>query len=154
MQNRMSLATLLAITWTFLVLLSTSIPLPTETIPEVASRFPFFDIPLDKVAHAGLFGIFALLWGLASVNLKFWPLRVALAGLAFGALTEAVQAIPALHRDADWGDLLADCVGIVCGVSLAWLINRVRRGRRSTEPAAAHRSQHHSVVERRESIRA
>jgi hypothetical protein len=82
--------------------------------------------PDDKLQHIAAFATLSLLgaWGYAETSL----LRL-LAGLsAFGAFIEVVQAIPALHRDCDIKDWIADT--IACSVVLLlvhWLRSR-RRG--------------------------
>lgn len=71
--------------------------------------------PGDKIQHIAAFATLALLgaWAYARA-----PLRL-LAGLAlFGALIEIVQAVPALNRDSDVVDWLADTVaaGLVLAI--------------------------------------
>jgi VanZ family protein len=82
--------------------------------------------PSDKVQHVAAFATLAVLGSWAYLRT---PLRSLFLGLsAFGALIEIVQAIPALHRDSDVKDWIADT--IACGVVLlviGWL--RVRRPR-------------------------
>lgn len=53
--------------------------------------------------------------------------RLWLAGLllAYGALIEIVQAIPALQRTASWGDLATDAVGILIGLVLVWIAGQL-----------------------------
>lgn len=64
--------------------------------------------PGDKVQHIVAFATLSVL---ASVAYPKRPWVVLLAGLGmFGALIELVQAIPALNRDSDIVDLLADLV--------------------------------------------
>lgn len=72
--------------------------------------------PSDKIQHIAAFATLALLgaWGYAGMALP----RL-LAGLSlFGAMIEIVQAIPAVHRDSDVVDWLADTVaaGVVLGL--------------------------------------
>jgi len=47
-----------------------------------------------------------------------------------GAVIEAVQAIPALHRDSDWRDWLADIAAVLAVLAIARLI-RLRRMKRN-----------------------
>jgi acetolactate synthase-1/2/3 large subunit len=54
--------------------MATSIPIPPGAIPEGGAGF--LSIPTDKVAHAGLFGIFALLWGVASAHRANIPMLI------------------------------------------------------------------------------
>jgi VanZ family protein len=79
------------------------------------------DVPhLDKLAHAGLYGVLAALLRLAGLP-PGWA--VAAAG-AWGALDEASQArVPG--RDPSGADLAADLVGAVLGViAVRWLARR------------------------------
>jgi len=80
--------------------------------------------PNDKVQHIAAFATLGLLgaWAYARAAL----LRLAIGLSLFGALIEGVQAIPALHRDSDVLDWLADTVA--CGIVL--LLVRWRRSRR------------------------
>lgn len=64
--------------------------------------------PSDKLQHIFAFLVLAVLGWLAYPALKKRKLLLGL--MAFGALIEFVQAIPALHRDADPLDWLADSV--------------------------------------------
>jgi len=66
--------------------------------------------PNDKVQHMIAFATLALL---ASFAYPKWGLLKLLAALSlFGALIEVVQAIPALHRDSDVIDWIADTVAV------------------------------------------
>lgn len=88
--------------------------------------------PTDKVQHMLAFAVLA---GLAVAG---WPdaagWRLLLGLSAFGALIEFVQAIPALHRDADWRDWLADTGAILFVLALAAAL------RRDNQPADAPRN--------------
>ena len=62
--------------------------------------------PGDKIQHMMAF---ATLGTLAAAGWRDRPLAVLFAWLAgFGAAIELFQAIPVLHRDAEWLDWLAD----------------------------------------------
>jgi hypothetical protein len=67
--------------------------------------------PPDKVQHMAAFAVMTALASLA------WPTlrrhRILLTLSAFGAFIELVQAIPALHRDCDWRDWVADTLAIL-----------------------------------------
>ena len=82
--------------------------------------------PTDKVQHILAF---ATLGALGSIAFPQVPLmRLALWLIAFGALIEAVQAIPALNRSSDLADLLADALAVVVAAPAArWLIRRLER---------------------------
>jgi VanZ family protein len=62
--------------------------------------------PNDKIEHVAAFATLALLGNFAYPRAGFVRLLVGLS--LFGALIEVVQAIPALHRDSDPLDWLAD----------------------------------------------
>jgi peptidoglycan/LPS O-acetylase OafA/YrhL len=83
--------------------------------------------PGDKFEH--MFA-FATLAALAAAG---WPERPYPAlglGLSyFGAIIEIVQAIPALHRDCDILDWLADTVALTLVLAAAGLIRRAGRRR-------------------------
>jgi hypothetical protein len=79
--------------------------------------------PNDKVQHIVAFATLALLGSFAYPRTTLLKL---VAGLSlFGALIEVVQAIPALHRDSDVLDWLAD----TAAVGFVLVIVRWRRSR-------------------------
>ena len=69
----------------------------------------------DKLNHAAAFATLAAVAFLGFA--RTWA-RIAAALLAFGALIEVLQSFTAT-RSAEWGDLLADGVGIALGLLLA-----------------------------------
>ena len=78
-------------------------------------------LPLDRLGDKAEHMLaFAALTGTANLA---WPRapawRIALALSGFGALIELLQAIPALHRDADWRDWVADSAAIAAATLLA-----------------------------------
>lgn len=81
--------------------------------------------PGDKVEHMAAFATLALLAAMA------WPGRrlawIALGLSYFGAIIEIVQAIPALHRDCDIMDWVADTVAASVVLALVWLARRALR---------------------------
>ena len=87
---------------------------------------------VDKIQHAiGFYG----LTGLAAAAFARRPLlMLGAAMLALGAVIEVLQATPAIGRDAEWADLLADAVGIAAALAPqalpAW--RRFVRGERAT----------------------
>lgn len=70
--------------------------------------------PNDEVQHVVAFATLALLGALAYSRTSL--LRIALSLSLFGALIEIVQAVPALHRDSDPLDWVADT--LACGAVL------------------------------------
>lgn len=65
----------------------------------------------DKVQHMVAFATLALIALMAFGGLRYRFIFLGLAG--FGAAIEVLQMIPALHRDAEFTDWLADCVAIL-----------------------------------------
>lgn len=79
--------------------------------------------PNDKVEHIIAFATLAALGSFAYPRAALAKL---LAGLSlFGALIEVVQAIPAVQRDSDVKDWLADTAAVAVVLALVWW----RRGR-------------------------
>ena len=70
----------------------------------------------DKANHMAAFVVLAALARLAYPAAGL--LRLAALTIAFGGLIEACQAIPFIHRDASWADLLADAVAVLLGLLL------------------------------------
>jgi len=89
----------------------------------VAAVMPPADAPIfsrsDKVEHMVAFLTLSLLAGLGWRRLGLLWIGVLLA--AFGAFIEFSQMIPALHRDADISDWIADGVAIMVGLLVASL---------------------------------
>lgn len=89
--------------------------------------------PIDKVQHMAAFSVLTALAHAA------WPaisrLRLLIILSAFGALIEVVQAIPALHRDSDWRDWVADTAAILVTLALAAVAQRLVRGRQAEAAA-------------------
>lgn len=67
-------------------------------------------LPWDKAGH------FLAFYALTALAVVAFPARrvvvIALSLSAFGGLIEIVQALPIVHRDAEWGDWLADSAAI------------------------------------------
>ena len=75
--------------------------------------------PSDKVQHIMAFATLALLGSFAYPATRVTRLLASLS--LFGALIEVVQAIPALHRDSDVLDWIADTVAVAAVlVLLRW----------------------------------
>lgn len=83
--------------------------------------------PSDKVQHMAAFASLGLLGAWAYARAPLLRLLVALS--AFGAVIEFVQAIPALHRDSDVKDWIADTI------ACALVLMAVRLWRRSGDGA-------------------
>lgn len=82
----------------------------------------------DKVDHMAAFLTVTILARLAHPRVPIWRLLVLVA--AFGAAIELSQAVPFIHRDAEWADWVADMAAALIGLVVAWPLVRVtdRRG--------------------------
>jgi len=81
----------------------------------------------DKAQHMLAFGTLAFLGALAFPRFPRVHLAERLSFL--GALVEVLQAIPALHRDCDIRDWIADTIAIVAVLALLHILNLPRRKR-------------------------
>ena len=78
--------------------------------------------PSDKIQHILAFAVLAAL--AAAAYPRTGLNRILLLLSAFGALIELVQTIPALHRDGDWVDWVADTVAAAVVLLLAGLVRK------------------------------
>jgi hypothetical protein len=85
--------------------------------------------PVDKVQHMMAFSTMSLLGALGYA--RFGLVRLGVALSAFGAFIEFVQMIPALHRDAEFLDWVADTAAVVVVLGLVALVRAIltRRAR-------------------------
>jgi VanZ like protein len=129
-----------AIIWTVVILLLCWIP--ATVVQRIEAKSPWLQIPdLDKVIHAGIFVVLAVLWRRAYSSRRAIG-AVILGGFALGALTELGQLLPIVRRHAELYDLATDCVGVLIGVAIAPLIEPSLRAIervliRAPTPAAA-----------------
>lgn len=89
----------------------------------------------DKTNHLLAFAMLACLGCLAFPQ-RIRPVLIGL--LLYGALIEVLQSLTS-YRFAEWGDLLADTIGMLPGWALARQVGRftARRSTSSPEPAPA-----------------
>lgn len=73
----------------------------------------------DKAAHFVVFGL--ILWSFGVLFRRLPRLLAAVLAVVLGAAVEVVQGL--VGRDASWGDLLADALGIAVAL-LLWAIWR------------------------------
>jgi hypothetical protein len=115
----------MAMFWT--VVIMTLCWLPRDVVHRFEGDSTWLTVPnFDKVVHAGIFIVFAVLWArvLGSPRRLFW---IALGGFGFAVATEVGQLLPAVGRDANVADALTDIVGVVVGLAMAPFIEPVAR---------------------------
>lgn len=110
----------LAVLWAVVILVLTL--MPGSDVP----AWPWAEtVHFDKLVHAGLFGVQAILLGLAlrsTVNVKTAFLVALLVAIVYGGAIELLQGAMHMGRDADIFDLLADAVG----AGIAYAVLRIR----------------------------
>jgi VanZ family protein len=85
-------------------------------------------VGLDKVVHAGLYGILGALVYWARAADRKGPPRAgwALGAMGYGVLMEVLQlTLSGVRRGFSWGDILANAVGVAAG----WLVMQRLLGR-------------------------
>lgn len=90
----------------------------------------------DKLNHMIAFFVITFLARAAYPRIPIFRLFVMMA--AFGALIELSQAIPFIHRDAEWDDWFADMVAALAALIVAWpfaVLADKRRARRASGQA-------------------
>jgi uncharacterized membrane protein YccC len=114
-----------AIFWTFTIMALCW--LSPRWVHEVERGSSWLVLPnLDKVAHWGLFLVFAVLWLRTSASTRrYW--LVALGGVALAAITELVQNLPIVNRDGNVGDALSDIIGVLIGLAIAAWVEPILR---------------------------
>ena len=89
---------------------------------------PAHDLPSvklwDKAEHAVSW---AVLTGAGLVLFPRWRLAVALYAAVLGGLVEILQGLPAINRDSDWKDWVADLIGVTAAWLVVAALRRVRR---------------------------
>ena len=114
----------LPITWAIIILLLTLTP--AADMPPT----PEWELlAFDTAAHAGVFGLLALLswfslrrqtrWPRLARHLG-WPLLIG--NFLFGGLIELLQTSMHLGRQGDVKDLIGDTIGAALALGLAWLL--------------------------------
>lgn len=81
--------------------------------------------PSDKLQHIAAFATLAVLGAWAYPGTS--KIRLAIGLALFGAAIELVQMTPALHRDAEWMDLVADICAVLLALLAASVMMEMRR---------------------------
>ncbi len=91
----------------------------------------------DKLDHVAAFFTITFLGRAAYPRLGV-PLLLG-AMVAFGGLIELTQAIPFIHRDAEWNDWFADILATLIGLALSQPFALLVKRRRAQRASAAER---------------
>jgi VanZ family protein len=87
-------------------------------------------VPWDKAGH------FLAFYALTALAVMAFPGRhvvaIAISLCVFGGLIEIVQSFPSVHRDAEWGDWIADSAAIAAVLGPMVLVRWRDDWRRST----------------------
>jgi len=89
----------------------------------------------DKLNHMIAFFVITFLARAAYPRIPVFRLFVMMA--AFGAFIELSQAVPFIHRDAEWDDWFADMLATLVALIVAWpfaILADKRRARRGSAP--------------------
>src|SRR5262249_2050255 len=111
------LRALAAVIWTVAILALCWTP---SFVVRKVENGSFFRPPpdIDKVIHAGIFFVLAILWLRVSRSRRaIWVLI--LGGFALGVISEIGQMMPFVQRNANLFDLIFDCLGLLIGVAIA-----------------------------------
>ncbi|QEH33757.1 VanZ like family protein [Aquisphaera giovannonii] len=103
-----------AVLWTVVILILCWTPRIYLPAPEHEGSLVHL-MHLDKIVHAGIFAVFAVLWLRTSSGRPRDYLLVLLAGAALALLTEAVQNHPFINREGELADGLTDVAGAIAG---------------------------------------
>lgn len=105
-----------AVLWTLVILVLCL--MPSSDVPHTFfSGIPYF----DKLVHCGIFACFVILWAMGMRRAgKKHPMvylaQVILIAILLGLAIEILQKeMTSLHRDFDWWDWMADCLGAFLG---------------------------------------
>lgn len=92
----------------------------------------------DKLDHMAAFFTVTVLARLAYPRV---PVAILFGIIAvFGGLIELSQMVPAIHRDAEWADWVADMAATAIGLLVAWPLHVAAERRRVRRGAASARS--------------
>lgn len=103
----------------------------TGDIPKIESP-----VPLDKIAHFGMFFLLAAINSYEYDRLykgnpqkTKWLLWGLLIPIIYGGIIELLQK-SYFKRDAEWGDFVADALGAICGMLLVIYFLKIRKNRK------------------------
>lgn len=85
----------------------------------------------DKVVHFVFYFVFAFLWGNYLFSEKKTQNKtlfsIVIVAVMLGGIMEISQELFTEHRMADWYDMLANTIGVVCGTITLWLYKNKKK---------------------------
>tara|TARA_B100000886_G_C20151712_1_gene378330 strand:- start:1 stop:360 length:360 start_codon:yes stop_codon:yes gene_type:complete len=108
----------IAVYYTLFLIILSLMPVPNLGIP----RFQLFEI--DKLLHFIMYFSLTILWCLASENFYSSNLKLLLFAIFFGLTLEIFQHILPFGRYFDFGDLLANSLGVLFGIIILYYIKK------------------------------
>ena len=85
---------------------------------------------IDKIAHFCMYGGLELVIWIEYVRRhkepysKLHVLVVILLPIMLGGLMEIAQSTMTVYRGGDWGDFIADAVGVLAGAATGWVLTK------------------------------
>ena len=113
----------LLVAWAWTALIFVLCWTPRAFVPGEHGASRPFPIPyFDKFVHFALFAGFSFWWMVAGTLRARWVVAL---GLLAALASELGQLAPAVNRDANWPDGLADSLGLLAGlVAYRWASRR------------------------------
>jgi len=108
----------IAVSYTFLLILLSLIPSPDIVYP----KFQLFE--LDKLVHFFMYLFFVIVWGLSNKDFLQNKTRIFFYSVFFGLLLEIFQDVLPFGRYFDWGDFVANTLGVLFGVFILYSIKK------------------------------
>ena len=107
-----------AVYYTLLLILFSLIPVPDIGLP----KFKLFEF--DKLVHFCMYTIFAIIWGLKTKNFYEEKINILIFSILFGLGLEILQHILPFGRYFDWGDFLANSLGVLFGIIILFYLKK------------------------------
>ena len=103
-----------ALYYTLILIILSLIPVPDLGLP----KFKLFE--LDKLVHFCTYLIFTIIWGLNSHS----KIKILIFSILFGLGLEILQHILPFGRCFDWGDFIANSLGVLFGTIILFYLKK------------------------------
>ena len=100
--------------YTLTLIILSLVPYPDIGLP----KFKLFE--LDKLIHFSMYTIFIIIWGLKSDN----KTKILIFSILFGLGLEILQHILPFGRYFDWGDFIANSLGVLFGTIILFYLKK------------------------------